>query len=190
MIRNGTREQIQDDNNYIKEYGAITHICPKCGTVYKSSIKLSVSFEMVAHKSNDLSSYSIETPSVEKYCVCGNKAIHVDNAMGPIVKILIDKKYKVLRSCEGHAYIKDSILSYSFPMLHILGTRIPNLIPNEYFEKLNITNEIITEISCVPLENTESVTLDDFNKYKSEMLDLMHRLAHSLPNCPYNYDRY
>lgn len=195
MFFNGKRSQAQDDNNYIDDFGTITHICPKCGTIYKCGVELKISCGLTVHsKPNDLSSYEVSTPAIEKICECGEKAMYVDNAMTSIVKILIDKKYCVMFNCEGHAYLKDDKYNYDFPRFIIYDKKrkmkIKELIPNKYFDIFNIDNEFMIEISCVPLENIESITLDDFNKYKVEMLNLMVELVNSLPECPFDYSKY
>ena len=148
MIGEGKRSKdIVDNNNYIGKIGQITFVCKKCGNLYQVSGELNSHLHLEVCPL-DVDGYSITTPIIKKECNCGVECVQVDNLMGIIVKRFIDKGYNVLKSCEGHAYNEDGILSYDFPYLCIDGN-IKYMIPTEYFNKLLIYEDFDkTIITC------------------------------------------
>ena len=179
MLRFGRRKDIQDDNNYIGKFGYITHVCPKCGTLYCSPTKLTVECEIMGCYREG---YSVSTPEINKVCDCGCNAIQVDYRMGNIVKTLIEKGYRVLNCCEGHAYVKDCVTTYDFPFLEISGD-IKLYIHSKYHDIFNIRFDIWndkTTISCNKVECCNGMCLNMFNQCKTDMLNKMADMVNSL----------
>lgn len=185
MLISGKRKDVQDNNNYIKKYGTITHICPNCGNLYTAVIKLDVNCKVATGCQCELNSYIVETPNIDKICNCGKKAIQIDNAMGIIVKTLFDKGYTIESCCEGHAYVKDAVPNYDFPFITIEGN-IKSFIPSSYYNKFNINSNFEkTMITCMDDNSCPCISLDTFNQYKNDTLEMMYNLVKSLPNCPF-----
>lgn len=184
------RKDIQDDNNYINKFGKITHVCPECGNLYVSNIKLNVECLINGNK-EERKGYEVITPNIEKTCSCGAKTIQVDNRMGVIIKTLIDKGYKIESCCEGHAYVRNGVPTYDFPFIKIYGN-VKALIPIGYYSKLfiyfdidttNIYSKNITSNGYCPCE-----FLGTFDEYKDNMLSLLLNLVKSLPDFPLTSD--
>lgn len=180
-----TRKDVQDDNNYINKYGKITHICTKCGKLYCDEILLNVECTILNDNKEELDRYRIETPTIDKTCECGNKTIQIDNAMGNIVKTLIDKGYELVSCCEGHCYITNSIPRFDFPHLSI-KRNIKPLISISYCNKFNIVaTQKITTITGSDLV-CPCISVERFNEYKTEILETLENLVKSLPDNPFN----
>lgn len=189
MLISGKRKHLQDDNNYINRCGFITHICPNCGNVVTNQINLNVNCAIFNECDCEINSFKIETPSIDKVCTsCKSMCIQIDNAMGDIVKILIDKKYIVENCCEGHAFIKNCTTTFDLPFI-VITSNIKALIPSAYYNKFEFNTSFAkTEITCKPIDmdNCPCVSLEEFNEYKTEMLELLFNLAKSLPDNPYS----
>lgn len=179
----GRRKDVQDNNNYIEKYGKITHICPLCGNIYTANIKLDVSCEMIP--CDDKTGYEIGTPVIFKKCACGAVATEIDNAMVSIYKMLIDKGYKVLHCCEGHAYNNYGVMNYTYADLVIDGY-IRVYIPESYQKQFDITQEFGKTTICVKQTSCECgcICLDIYNEYKTDMLERLYNMVKSLPNNP------
>lgn len=201
MIAKGKRRKdILDNNNYISKKGLVTFVCPKCGNLYSNSVALDVYLRFMCPCETE--NYSITTPEIKKKCNCGEYAMQVDNAIGIIVKILIDKGYTVLNCCEGHAYSENGVMYYDFPYFYIDGNIKP-YIPALYFDKLIISEDFDkTIITCgnVIMNNSMCITracdfciedYDKYNIYKGNMINTIESLVKSLPvinNEKYNID--
>jgi hypothetical protein len=183
MLRFGRRKDIQDNNNYIGKFGDITHVCPKCGSVYCSPIRLNVECDILGCYRNG---YTVTTPEINKVCDCGSNAIQVDNRMGNIIEPLIKKGYKVLNCCEGHAYNKDCITTYDFPFIEVHGD-IRLSIPSKYHNMFDISYDLwnrATTISCKKFECCEGMCLNMFNECKTDILNKMRDMTNSICSQP------
>lgn len=177
----GRRKDIKDDNNYIGQYGKITHFCPKCKSIYTEKIRLDVTCEMPCCASDN---YYIGSPSILRTCDnCNINCVPIDNLMQYIIQDLSNKGYEVRKSCEGHAYEKDGIMTYTYPFVELEGD-IKYLIPTIYHSKFNIKSVFnITTIQApeLVLNDCLCINLEEFNKYKTEMLASLGNLACALP---------
>lgn len=181
-----TRKDVQDDNNYINKYGKITHICTECGKLYTREISLNVECMILTNDQEELNTYRIETPEIHKTCECGYTTIQIDNAMGNIVKTLIDKGYELESCCEGHCYITHSIPRFDFPYLAI-KRNIKPLIEFAYCNKFIITaNQDLTVITCNDSQICPCVCKERFDDYKTEFLETLENLVKALPDNPFN----
>lgn len=190
MIGSGRRRKdILDDNNYIGKYGKVTHVCPSCGNLYQFDCKLYVDLALDTSLC-ERNGYGVTTPNITKKCACGEKAIQVDNAMGIIVKGLVDKHYTVISCCEGHAYVEDAVPCFDFPIITIDGN-IKSFIPTSYKSSLLIYEDFDkTVITCSRADSLEEgcpcKSVEDFNAYKEKVLELMYSLVTSLPIFSFN----
>lgn len=190
MIGTGKRRKdILDNNNYINQYGKVTHVCPSCGNLYQAQCKLFVDLSMDAKKC-EIDGYSVTTPEIKKECICGTQAKQIDNAMGIIIKTLIDKHYNVISCCEGHAYVIDNVPCYDFPIITINGN-IKSFISSSYKTSLLIYEDFDkTIITCNGMESLENgcpcKSVNEFNIYKEKILGLMESLVNSLPIFTFN----
>lgn len=186
MMTYTKRKDILDNNNYIGKYGKITHVCPSCGNIYSTGIKLNVNCEMTA-ECCELDNYIIHTPSIDRKCPsCNCMTIQVDNAMGPIIQTLFMKGYNVFNNCEGHMYIKCCVPVITRPFIVIEGP-IKALIPSVYYNKLDIDQRFnYTKINGKCKDDWGCMCTERFKEYKSEVLELITLLVKSLPDCPFN----
>lgn len=194
MLISGKRKFIQDNNNYIDKYGKITHVCPKCGSVYINDMKLSVDCSMLCASQCARSNYIVETPIIHKICNCGTEAIQVDNQMVMIFKTFIDKGYEVDECCEGHCFVDDEnyVPKYDLPRLGINGY-IKALIPSAHYNSFCIVqefNKTIITPKTIDLDTCPCRSLESFNEYKNHILETMQNMVNSLPDCPFSNNRY
>ena len=182
----GRRKDLLDDNNYINKFGKITHVCPMCGAIYSSTLKLSVNCTIINCKATEDKSYRLETPAIKKECECCHMdAVQIDNSVADIYKVLVQKGYKIANICEGHVYTSsDNLNTYALPYIKIEGN-IKAAIPEAYRSKVGIvyddghtfigTNKTY-EDACVEFEDVNL-----FNTFKCETLNNLLELVRVFP---------
>lgn len=182
----GRRKDLLDDNNYINKFGKITHVCPNCGAIYASTLKLSVNCTIINCRATEDKSYRLETPNIKKECnCCHSDTVQVDNSVADIYKILVQKGYKVINICEGHVYTSsDNLNTYALPYIKIEGN-IKSAIPETYKSKVYITYDSgytyiginkTYEDACMEFEDVNS-----FNTFKCETLNNFLDLVRIMP---------
>lgn len=182
----GRRKDLLDDNNYINRFGKITHVCPNCGTVYSSTLKLSVNCTIINCRATEDNTYKVETPAIKKICTCCNntETVQVDNSVADIYKILVEKGYKVLDICEGHVYDTNNLNTYALPYIKVEGN-IKKYIPEMYKKILSVEfdfdhTDIYTgktyECACMEFEDVNA-----FNSFKCKTLNDFLDLVRALP---------
>lgn len=170
----GRRQQIKDNNNYIKHRGKITFVCEKCGHIH--SYKL----QMTEKKDRVKANHTCD--------ICNRPMMQVDNAMSEIVSMLIRKGYKVSRCCEGHWVEGDH---YNMPYIYLYGyiTDVRPLIPISFLKNFNIYL-VNGYISLIAYRGKEFIkTNKRFEEVKEEVLELLTYLVKSLPDCPFQIDK-
>ena len=188
MMLLGKRKDVEENNNYINKYGKITHICPKCKNLYQVDIKFDIECTMLRLDSiitrQERDSYQLELPQIKKRCNCGEDCIQIDNSISKIVKIFMEKNYKVIHSCEGHMYSKKNKY-YTLPSLKIEGDLYDYITP-KYYGLFDIRCEfgVTTITGAVELDKYTKV---EFRNIKSTLIKLLEELAVKVPLSTYIY---
>lgn len=177
---------ITDDNNYINRKGKLTSICTACKNMYTVDLQLDMVCEMEQYQEG----YRLrENPEIVKICDCtetGTVTFRVDNLMGKIAKVLIDKGYHVRfdKTCEGHVYQKETeVLCKTYPVISIMENL---LLHPDYSKKKHegiLVTGCFTGTSILPSNycHVDKYTVEQYESIKVLWLKSIEDFVNEMP---------